>query len=228
MTSIGCWQSPTGFSVLHQGRMIADGKPAAGPPPIPMWSRPILGTAQRRHTGAASRSVESASRIAQRPRALLEVRTVSGGYGGSNRFSMRSILTVHAGGSRSRCSDATAVGKTTLLRSISGTLPISHGDIDFRTASRWRASSLMRLIAFGHRTSFPEGRRLFPNLTVTENLQLAARPGGPETSRPCSSCFPAPCGNAAPPRRRSLSGGERQMVAIATRPHDSEQARSPR
>ncbi len=59
----------------------------------------------------------------------------------------------------------------------------------------------------------PEGRRLFPNLTVTENLRLAARPGGASLDD-VFALFPK-LRILARSQAESLSGGERQMVAIA-------------
>ena len=59
----------------------------------------------------------------------------------------------------------------------------------------------------------PEGRRLFPNLTVQENLELAARPGG-MTLEDAFKLFPQ-LGILKNSKAEFLSGGERQMVAIA-------------
>jgi ABC-type branched-subunit amino acid transport system ATPase component len=59
----------------------------------------------------------------------------------------------------------------------------------------------------------PEGRRLFPNLTVYENLRLAARKGGASVDE-IYALFPR-LANRKDVRAEHLSGGERQMVAIA-------------
>jgi ABC-type branched-subunit amino acid transport system ATPase component len=59
----------------------------------------------------------------------------------------------------------------------------------------------------------PEGRRLFPNLTVTENLQLALRPGGMSIAE-VFELFPR-LRTRQKAKADHLSGGERQMVAIA-------------
>ena len=59
----------------------------------------------------------------------------------------------------------------------------------------------------------PEGRRLFPNLTVMENLRLAARPGGASFDE-IFELFPK-LRILQRARAESLSGGERQMLAIA-------------
>lgn len=59
----------------------------------------------------------------------------------------------------------------------------------------------------------PEGRRLFPNLSVIENLKLAARSGG-ASQEEIFALFPR-LAERAKSRGENLSGGERQMVAIA-------------
>lgn len=103
------------------------------------------------------------------------------------------------------------VGKTTTLRAIMGAAQKTGGTVAFGDADITRARSFE--ISRAGIALVPEGRRLFPNLTVTENLRLAARPGG----APLEEVF------ALFPKLRalqraqaeSLSGGERQMVAIA-------------
>ncbi len=60
----------------------------------------------------------------------------------------------------------------------------------------------------------PEGRRLFPNLTVVENLRIAARAGGASLDEVYRRCSPS-CSILQRSRAESLSGGERQMLAIA-------------
>ena len=59
----------------------------------------------------------------------------------------------------------------------------------------------------------PEGRRLFPNLTVLENLEIAMRPGGAPLEE-AYTLFPK-LRQLQRSRAENLSGGERQMVAIA-------------
>jgi ABC-type branched-subunit amino acid transport system ATPase component/ABC-type branched-subunit amino acid transport system permease subunit len=193
------------ISVLHQGRIIADGKPAevaSNPDVVAAY----LGTA-RDGTQAPPPAVE---RIAHaRAAALLEVRTVSAGYGGSTVLDAVD-LTVHAGEAVALLG-RNGVGKTTLLRSISGTLPVSHGDINFdgKPLARLKPYEINRLgVAL-----VPEGRRLFSNLTVTENLQLAARSGGLNLEA-VFDLFPR-LRERRSAKAESLSGGERQMVAIA-------------
>jgi branched-chain amino acid transport system ATP-binding protein len=103
------------------------------------------------------------------------------------------------------------VGKTTLLKAMTGTLPLSNGELelDGHALRGLRPYQINRLgIAL-----VPEGRRLFPNLTVMENLQLAMRPGG-MTIAQVFELFPRLL-TRQKAKAENLSGGERQMVAIA-------------
>jgi branched-chain amino acid transport system ATP-binding protein len=108
---------------------------------------------------------------------------------------------------------ANGAGKTTLLRTIAGAHKPSAGRVVFDGVdiTRVRAHDrLRRGIAL-----VPEGRRLFPDLTVEENLLVAARPdrGGRWTLETVLEAFPM----LEPLRGRraaSLSGGEQQATAI--------------
>jgi ABC-type branched-subunit amino acid transport system ATPase component/ABC-type branched-subunit amino acid transport system permease subunit len=193
------------ISVLHRGRMIADGKPsevAANPDVIAAY----LGATQ----DGAQAPPPAIERIAHaQAEAVLVASRVSAGYGGSTV--LESVdLTVHAGEAVALLG-RNGVGKTTLLRSLSGTLTASSGDILFegKPLTRLKPYEINRLGV----SLVPEGRRLFPNLTVTENLQLAARPGGIGLDG-AFELFPR-LRERRGAKAESLSGGERQMVAIA-------------
>ena len=69
---------------------------------------------------------------------------------------------------------ANGAGKSTSLRSVSGLLPLSAGIIRFEGESidRMRPEDIVRR-GIAHS---PEGRRVFPGLTVSENLELGATP----------------------------------------------------
>src|SRR5262245_52918855 len=109
------------------------------------------------------------------------------------------------------------MGKTTLMRSIVGFTPPRRGRIRFkdRDITGWPAN---RGVALGLGL-VPQGRRVFPSLTVRENLEVAARgverdPGGPWTVERVVELFPR-LGERAQSRAGKLSGGEQQMLAIA-------------
>ena len=101
-------------------------------------------------------------------------------------------------------------GKTTLVRSILGLTPSRLGRIVFDGADITRRRPHDRVrdgIAL-----VPEGRRLFPSLTVEENLQVAARPGPWDVARVIEA-FPM-LRDRRRHRAATLSGGERQATAI--------------
>ena len=119
-------------------------------------------------------------------------------------------LTVHEGEAVALLG-RNGVGKTTTLRALTGSLPLNAGAISFNGVSLngLKPYQINRLGI----SLVPEGRRLFPNLTVTENLQLAARPGGISIAE-VFKLFPR-LQTRQKARAENLSGGERQMVAIA-------------
>ncbi len=108
-------------------------------------------------------------------------------------------------------------GKTTLLRTLTGLIPATSGDVelDGRPLGRLRAHERARLGI----VLVPEGRQLFSDMTVLENLEMGAT--GPRGRASMSSTldevyalFP----RVAERRRQvagTLSGGEQQMVAVA-------------
>jgi branched-chain amino acid transport system ATP-binding protein len=105
-------------------------------------------------------------------------------------------------------------GKSSTLKAIIGLVPIAGGDITWRgqTLKAHRPSQIVRLgIGFS-----PEGRRVFPQLTVYENLKAGAF-SRPSTFEPrleqIYDYFPR-LRERARQRSSSLSGGEQQMLAI--------------
>jgi branched-chain amino acid transport system ATP-binding protein len=112
---------------------------------------------------------------------------------------------------------ANGAGKTTLLKTISGIIRAKRGEILFS------GESLVRLkpqeVVDRGISHVPEGRRLFSNLTVLENLKLGAY--GPRARslfanslERAYSLFPV-LKNRKAQKAGSLSGGEQQMLAIA-------------
>ncbi|OFX26814.1 MAG: ABC transporter ATP-binding protein [Armatimonadetes bacterium RBG_16_67_12] len=103
------------------------------------------------------------------------------------------------------------MGKTTLLRSIAGLTPPHRGAI--RLAGREIAGLPPHRIARMGLGLVPQGRRIFPSLSVEENLMVAARGAGRWTAATVYQVF-----TRLADRRRhkgnQLSGGEQQMLAI--------------
>ena len=107
-------------------------------------------------------------------------------------------------------------GKTSTLRAITGLVPTAGGRVVFRgtDVSRWKAHRIVTL-GLGHA---PEGRRLFPQMTVMENLRMGAyrRRGPVEIGRTLArveELFPR-LAERRVQLAGTLSGGEQQMLAI--------------
>jgi branched-chain amino acid transport system ATP-binding protein len=107
-------------------------------------------------------------------------------------------------------------GKTTTLRTISGLISPRSGEVRLfgKTTHGMGASQIARL-GVGHA---PEGRRLFPRMTVRENLDMGAygrsdRPGIRRDLERVYTLFPR-LRERDSQLAGSLSGGEQQMVAI--------------
>lgn len=107
------------------------------------------------------------------------------------------------------------MGKTTTVSTIMGLVPLQHGEITFAgtSISSWPTYRVAR----AGLALVPEGRQIFPNLTVEENLVATAanrgRQSNPWTLGAIYDLFPA----LEPLARRNasvLSGGEQQMLAI--------------
>ena len=193
------------ISVLHQGRIVADGKPnyVANHPEVIAAYLGAADDGTRVAPSAAERTAHHASKV------LLKADKISAGYGGSSVLNEVS-LTVHEGEAVALLG-RNGVGKTTLLRALTGSIPLSAGSMSFEghDTGTLRPFEINRLGL----SLVPEGRRLFPNLTVTENLQIAMRPGG-MTIEEVFTLFPR-LRTRQKAKAENLSGGERQMVAIA-------------
>jgi len=108
---------------------------------------------------------------------------------------------------------ANGAGKSTLLKSVAGLISVEPNMVRFEGSAIGgvRASQLVgRGIAL-----VPEGRRLFPSLSVLENLKIGAQAGrrGPWTLERVFELFPVLV-ERKNQRSLSLSGGQQQMVAI--------------
>lgn len=108
---------------------------------------------------------------------------------------------------------ANGAGKSTFLKTLTGLLPALGGEIRFdgQRIDRMDAADIVKLgIAM-----VPEGRRLFPSLSVEENLLMGAlsRRAGPWNLERVYGLFPILKERRGQPST-SLSGGQQQMVAI--------------
>jgi branched-chain amino acid transport system ATP-binding protein len=107
------------------------------------------------------------------------------------------------------------MGKTTIIRSIIGFTPPRSGEIRFKgkEISRLPPHRICRMgLAL-----VPQGRRVFPSLSVTENLTIGARPNKASSSWSLDkvySSFPI-LKERANSKGNLLSGGEQQMLCIA-------------
>jgi len=145
----------------------------------------------------------------------LEIRDLYSGYGEATVLEGVS-LTVGAG-EIVAVVGANGAGKTTLLNTIAGVLPTKSGTISLGTVDIARVPA-HKLPSMGM-AMVPEGGRLFPFMTVRENLEVGGfcRRGTPEFSRGLDEVmelFPI-LGERQNQLAGSLSGGERQMCAIA-------------
>ena len=142
---------------------------------------------------------------------LLQVRALDAHYGDfqalfgvSMRVSEGEVVAVIG---------ANGAGKSTLLKCIAGVMPVRHNAIQFYGVSIG-ADPAHEIVARGI-AMVPEGRRLFPSLTVEENLLIGGQLGrpGPWSLKRVYELFPMLEERRHQPSP-SLSGGQQQMVAI--------------
>ena len=145
---------------------------------------------------------------------LLRLDGIEAGYG--DLTAIRGVsLEVHAGEIVALIG-SNGAGKTTTLRAVSGLIPLRRGAIELD--GRRLAGLTPAAIVAGGVAHVPEGRQLFPTMTVLENLELGARTPESrarraETLGRVYALFP----RLAERRRQlagTLSGGEQQMTAI--------------
>jgi len=103
-------------------------------------------------------------------------------------------------------------GKTTLLRTSSGLLPATSGCI-LVDGAVVTSSSPHGMVRHGI-CHVPEGRAVFPTLTVAENLRLLGDPDGVDLEVRAIDAFPA-LGRKLNQAAGTMSGGEQQMLALA-------------
>src|SRR3954447_16812842 len=144
--------------------------------------------------------------------ALLQLTNVETGYGRSQvLFGVSFAITA---GQMVTLMGRNGMGKTTTVRSIMGLTPARSGSIRFKS-TEIAALAAYRIAQRGIGL-VPEGRRIFPNLTVRENLLATARTAktGGWTLDKVHALFPR-LAERAGSMGNQLSGGEQQMLAIA-------------
>jgi len=142
---------------------------------------------------------------------MLTVENLDQSYGGSHI--LRGVSFQAAPGKVTAVLGRNGVGKTTLLKTVMGLLPVDSGRIGFAGEDITRAPSHRRVRAgIGY---VPQGREIFPRLTVRENLLmgLAARPRGTPIPERVFELFPV-LRTMLSRRGGDLSGGQQQQLAI--------------
>ena len=146
---------------------------------------------------------------------LLEVKAVSASYGPVR--ALRDVSVSIEAGEIVTLLGANGAGKTTLLRVISRLLPLDSGKLTFagQNLARIAPAAIVRA-GLAH---CPEGRRIFPELTVGENLALGAyvlndQRRVRENREKGFFYFPV-LREREKQKAGTLSGGEQQMLAVA-------------
>lgn len=145
---------------------------------------------------------------------LLKIQGLEAGYGPIR--ALREIDLEVQEGEIMALIGANGAGKTTLLMSICGIVPPTQGHIlyDGEELIGQQSYKIMRK-GIAH---VPEGRRIFPQMTVLENLQMGAEVSGrgnmEEDLERMFALFPV-LKNRSTQSGGTLSGGEQQMLAIA-------------
>jgi branched-chain amino acid transport system ATP-binding protein len=145
---------------------------------------------------------------------LLDVRHLTVHYG--KAVALESVSMQVEEGSVVTLVGANGAGKTTLLRAMSGLIPATTGEIWFR-GTRINGFQAPRIVGMGL-VHIPQGRRLFPYLTVLSNLKLGAslRKDPQAVKKDLENVFQhfPRLFERRNQKAGTLSGGEQQMVAI--------------
>jgi len=146
----------------------------------------------------------------RRPPDLLEIRGLNVFYGGSHALQGVDLRIEHGVLS---LVGRNGMGKTTLCKAIVGLLPVASGSVRFMGEELvGRPPAEITQLGLGY---VPQGRRLWPSLTVDEHLQLAAGGGKARWTIPrIYETFPR-LAERRSNRGNQLSGGEQQMLAIS-------------
>jgi branched-chain amino acid transport system ATP-binding protein len=144
---------------------------------------------------------------------MLEIADLVAGYGGAPV--LRGVSITAKAGAVTAVLGANGVGKTTLNRAVSGLIPASGGAIRFG-GEIISGLSPAEIVARGL-IHVPEGRKIFPNMSVRENLELGsyrrAKANRAANLEKAFGLFPR-LRERAGQLAGTLSGGEQQMLAI--------------
>jgi branched-chain amino acid transport system ATP-binding protein len=151
------------------------------------------------------------------PKPLLELVNISASHGRVE--ALRQISLSVCRGEIVALLGSNGAGKTTTLRAVSGLTPLNAGDVLFDGMSiRSKSPEEIARLGIAH---VPEGRRIFPGLTVRENIMLGAcnrkRPGRRALEAEADEMFELfpDIRPFATTLAWQLSGGQLQMVALA-------------
>jgi len=142
---------------------------------------------------------------------MLDVKNLNQYYGGSHI--LRDLSFEIPAGKVNALLGRNGVGKTTLLRTLMGLIPARNGEIIFHGKTITDVEPYERVRAgIGY---VPQGREIFPRLTVAENLEmgLATRPRGERVPQRIFEMFPV-LNQMLRRRGGDLSGGQQQQLAI--------------
>ena len=142
---------------------------------------------------------------------MLKVEKLNQYYGGSHI--LRDLAFEVPAGKVTVLLGRNGVGKSTLLKTLMGVIPARSGEISFNQENITQAKPYERVRAgIGY---VPQGREIFPRLTVAENLEmgLATRPRGARVPARIFEMFPV-LNQMMRRRGGDLSGGQQQQLAI--------------
>ncbi len=148
---------------------------------------------------------------------LLELRNVSSAYGSVE--ALRGVSLSVEGGEIVTLLGANGAGKSTTLRTISGLIRPTSGEVWFE-GQRIDVLSAEQIVRLGI-SHVPEGRRIFPGLTVRENIMLGATSRKGVTKQQIAEDTERMFGIFPDIKRFenalgwTLSGGQQQMLAVA-------------
>ena len=146
---------------------------------------------------------------------LLSLKEIKVYYGKAE--AIKGVTIEVAEGSVTGLIGANGAGKSTILRAVSGLLPITAGEVWFQN-KRIDGRASHNIVRLGI-VQVPEGRRLFPYMSVLENIKIGAylrkdRTGINEDLDKIWQRFPI-LGERRNQKANTLSGGEQQMLAIS-------------